>query len=91
MSWLSLAIAILKALANAFDWARDRQLLDAGRDAEIAKVSASILAKTEFVKRKKEELDGLRGTDLDVLLQSFEPDSDGRVLSGVSKGDSGKG
>lgn len=72
MNWLSLALVLLKIANNIFAWVRSRQEIQAGEDAEIAKVSAAILMKTKSAKAIMEEVSGMSGADLDVLLHKLE-------------------
>lgn len=74
MTWLSIALTLMKMAAGIVDYLKSKQLLDAGSDREVAKASLAILKKTEFVKQTKEKIDGMSGADLDVLLDELASD-----------------
>lgn len=75
MSWLSLALLLLKIADKILGIVQESKLIDAGADKEIAKASAAILSKTSFAKQTKEKIDGMSRSDLDVLLNDLaKPD-----------------
>lgn len=74
MTWLSIALLLLRIADKIFDSIRSKSLMDAGADREVAKASLAILQKTAFAKQTQEKIDGLPGLDLDVLLNELADD-----------------
>jgi hypothetical protein len=73
MDFLGLALAVLK-LANFIMGFVDRQqLMEAGRQEEIAKVSAEIMRKTAAGKAIMEKVNALSPADVDAGLIGLEP------------------
>lgn len=73
ITWASVILALLK-IVNAIMGAVNReQLMQAGADAEIAKVSASILEKTAAGKAIMEKVNGMTDADVDAGLRDLEP------------------
>lgn len=73
ITWASVILALLK-IVNAIMGAVNReQLMQAGADAEIAKVSASILEKTAAGKAIIEKVNGMTDADVDAGLRDLEP------------------
>lgn len=73
MSWSSLILTLLKIAEAIFDFARDRQLIQAGADAEIAKASASVLLKTRSAKQVMAEVTAMSDDQVDKALKELEP------------------
>lgn len=73
MSWVSVLLALLQIADRLLDIARAKQLIDAGKDAEIAKASASILAKTAAAKAVLKDVMALREDEVDKALRELEP------------------
>lgn len=74
MTWASIALLLLQIANKIVSYLQEQKLMDAGKDAEIARVSAAILAKTEFAKKTREKVGDMLGTDLDVLLDQLGKD-----------------
>jgi hypothetical protein len=73
MDFLGLALAVLK-LANFIMGFVDRQqLMEAGRQEEIAKVSGEIMRKTAAGKAIWEKVNALSPADVDAGLVGLEP------------------
>ena len=72
MTWLSIALLLLRIADNLIAYVRDKKQFDAGMDTEIAKVSASILSKTESAKKVMEEINAMSGDSVDLLLHKLE-------------------
>lgn len=73
ITWASVILALLK-IVNAIMGAVNReQLMQAGADAEIAKVSASILEKTAAGKAIMERINAMSDADVDAGLRDLEP------------------
>lgn len=80
MSIVSTITLGLRVISGLLDYAQRQAWIKAGADAEIAKVSASILQKTEAGKRLMEKLDAMRDDELDKFMLELgrsEP-SDGK-------------
>ncbi len=68
-TWADIILAFLK-LANAIMGAVDQdKWMKAGADAEIAKISASILRKTAAGKAIMEKVDAMSDADVDAELR----------------------
>ncbi len=90
-TWAEIVLLVLRIAQGLMNYVSSSQQIKAGTDAEIARTSAAILMKTASAKAVMEEMNALRGSDLDVLLRGLEPGADGQLLSGVPKDNSGKG
>ena len=73
MSYVSLILALLKFVNNLMDWVQREKYMKAGADAEIAKVSAAILKKTESGKKIWEKIDAMGSDEVDAALRDLEP------------------
>lgn len=73
MSYVSLILALLKFVNNLMDWVQREKYMKAGADAEIAKVSAAILKKTESGKKIWERIDAMGSDEIDAALRDLEP------------------
>jgi len=73
MSWLSLALALLKLVNSIMTWARERELVSEGYDKAIAEQSAEILKKTSAGKAILERVNALSDDDVDAELRGLEP------------------
>ena len=73
MSWVSLALALLKLVNAIMTWARERELISEGYDKAIAEASQSILLKTEAGKKIMEKVNALSEADVDAGLRGLEP------------------
>lgn len=73
MTWLSLALALLKLVNSIILWARERELISEGYDKAIAEQAAAILKKTEAGKAILERVNALSDDDVDAELRGLEP------------------
>jgi hypothetical protein len=73
LTWAALALALLKTVNSIMDFVNVKQAQQAGSDAEIAKVSAAILAKTAAGKAILEKVNALSDSDVDAQLRGLEP------------------
>jgi hypothetical protein len=73
LTWASLILAVLKVINNVMDWANYQSAGQSGRDAEIAQVSAAILAKTQRGKAIMEQVNALSMDEVDRELLGLEP------------------
>lgn len=73
ITWAEIAILILKIADAIINALNQDKLTKAGSDAEIAKISAAILAKTEAGKVIFEKVRAMDETAVDVGLHDLEP------------------
>lgn len=73
MTWVSLALALLKFVNAIMTWARERELISEGYDKAIAEVSQSILVKTTVGKAIMEKVNAMSDADVDAGLRGLEP------------------
>jgi hypothetical protein len=73
MTWVSLALALLKMVNSIILWARERELISEGYDQAIADESQSILRKTQAGKAIMERVDAMSEADVDAGLRGLEP------------------
>jgi hypothetical protein len=73
MTWVSLALALLKFVNAIMTWARERELISEGYDKAIAEVSQSILVKTAAGKAIMERVNGMSDKEVDAGLRGLEP------------------
>jgi len=73
MSWLSLALAMLKLVNMIMGYMRERELISKGYDKAIAEVTQSILVKTEAGKKIMERVNGMSPEEVDAGLRGLEP------------------
>ncbi len=73
MSWVSLALALLKLVNNLMTWARERELISKGQDIEIARQSAAILAETKYAKDIRAKIAAMDPEAVDTALRELEP------------------
>ena len=76
MAYIQIALLALKLIEGLVNWARENQLISAGEDKAIAQASAAILTQTQSAKAVMEEVSGMSGSALDVLLHQLEPGTD---------------
>lgn len=73
LTWGQIIILLLRA-ANAIMGAVNREKwMQAGMDAEIAKASAAILAKTEYARKLREKINAMDDAAIDGALRDLEP------------------
>jgi hypothetical protein len=73
ISWISLALALLKLVNAIMTWARQRELISQGQDIEIARQTAAILAQTEYAKHVREKIASMDDKAVDDALRDLEP------------------
>jgi len=73
VTWLSLALALLKFVNNIMTWARQRELISQGYDQAIAEVTQSILVKTTAGKAIMDKVNRLSDAEVDAGLRGLEP------------------
>lgn len=73
MSWISLALALLKLVSLWMTWARERELISEGFDKAIAEVALEIVRKTDAGKKIMEKVDAMSDAEVDAGLRGLEP------------------
>lgn len=73
MTWVSLALVLLRLVNNIMTWARERELISEGHDAAIAEISQQILVKTAAGKAIMEKVNALSESEVDAGLWGLEP------------------
>lgn len=73
MTWLSLALTLLKVVSQIMTWARERELISKGYDQAIAEVTQQILIKTDAGKAIMEKVNGMTDAEVDAGLRDLEP------------------
>lgn len=70
---LSLVLAVIKFANFLFDLINREQLKQEGRDEEIARATAALLAKTEYAKGLREKIAAMDPAAVDAALTDLEP------------------
>lgn len=73
MSWLSLALSLLKLVNMIMGYMRERELISKGYDQAIAEVTQSILVKTAAGKAIMEKVNAMSEAEVDAGLRDLEP------------------
>jgi hypothetical protein len=73
MSWISLALALLKFVNSIMNWAHERALISQGYDKAIAEVTQSILVKTTAGKAIMDKVNRMSDAEVDDGLRGLEP------------------
>lgn len=73
MTWVSLALALLKFVNTIMMWARERELITKGYDQAIAEVTQEILRKTDAGKAILEKVNRMSDAEVDAGLRGLEP------------------
>ena len=73
ISWVSLALALLKIVTPILTWARQRELISEGYDEAIARETQAILAQTAVGKKMMEKVNAMSDAEVDAGLRSLEP------------------
>ena len=69
----SAAILILQLALALITWLKQSQSIEAGRDEEIARSAAAILAQTDSARRILAEVMAMPENKVDDVLRSLEP------------------
>ncbi len=72
-TWPEIVLLVLKIANAIMTEVHDQKSFQAGTDAEIAKVSAAILAKTQAGKAIMEKVNALSDKEVDAGLTGLEP------------------
>ena len=73
MTWLNIALLLLRLADKIADWVREKGQMDAGRDRAIAEHAAAILAKTNVAKAVIQDVTGMTAEEVDARLKGLEP------------------
>jgi hypothetical protein len=73
MDILGLALAVLKLVNFIIGFIDRKQLMEAGRQEEIARISVEIMRKTAAGKAIMEKINALSPADVDAGLVGLEP------------------
>lgn len=71
--WIKLALLVLGIVDKIITNARNQGLIDQGRDAEIARATTAILAKTEYAKDVRAKIAAMDDKAVDDALRGLEP------------------
>jgi hypothetical protein len=72
-TWPEIILLLLKLVNAIMSEVHDAKSFQAGTDAEIAKVSAAILGKTQAAKAIREKVNALTNDAVDAQLAGLEP------------------
>ena len=72
-TWPSIILAVLKLINEIMSAVNRDKWMQAGADAEIAKITASILAKTQAGKIIMDKVNAMSDADVDAALRGLEP------------------
>ena len=72
-TWAEIILLILRIVDAIMGRVNQDQWIKAGADAEIAKISASILAKTAAGKAMMEKVNAMSDAEVDAGLRGLEP------------------
>ena len=78
-TWAEIALLVLKIVNMIMEQVTYNTAFQAGTNAEIAKISAAILAKTQAGKKIMERINALDETEVDKELRDLESGSPGGV------------
>jgi len=67
MSWASLVLALLKLTSGLVTWLRERQMLEAGRDREVARAALDVLERTAEGKRLRDRISAMQDPEAEEL------------------------
>lgn len=72
-TWAKAILVGLQLIEALTTWLREKQQMDAGADREIAKITASILVKTQAGKEILARVSGMSDEEVDAALKELEP------------------
>lgn len=68
MTWVSLALALLKFVNGIMNWANERRLIDQGHREAVLEASMAIANKVADRKAIQEKIDAMSDADVDDAL-----------------------
>lgn len=75
MTWVSLALALLKFVNAIMSWARERELISEGYREALVDMAMQIAAKVATKKQIQEKVDAMSMDEVDSSLIDLEPKS----------------
>ena len=72
-TWAEIALLLLRIVQSIMSQVSNAAQMKAGTDAEIAKVSAAILVKTQAAKAVMVQVTGMTDAQVDQALKELEP------------------
>lgn len=73
LDWVKIVLLVLQLAEKIFDWSKARGYIAQGRDEEIARQSAAILAKTEYAREVRAKIANMDAAAVDAALRDLEP------------------
>ena len=73
LSWVNLAVALLKFVNFVMNWAHERELISEGQRIEAARTALAIAAKVRTRDEILEMVNALSDADVDAQLRGLEP------------------
>lgn len=71
MTWVEIALGLLKLANLIMGWVTTEQAKQSGRDEEIARQTMEILRQTDMGKKIMEKIDAMSDSDLDNVIDSL--------------------
>jgi len=75
IDWGKAVFLFLRLVEMFFEWTKAQGYIQQGRDEEIARQTAAILAKTEWAKNVREKIASMDEAAVDDALRDLEPKS----------------
>ncbi len=73
ISWIEIALAVLKLINSLVTWAKERELISEGQRQELAQEAIAIAAKVHTRDQILEKVNALSDADVDSQLRGLEP------------------
>lgn len=73
--WVKIVLLVLRFAEALFDFAKAQGYIQQGRDEEIARQTAAILAKTEYAREIRAKIASMDEATVDAALRDLEPKS----------------
>lgn len=71
--WVKIVLLVLQLAEKIFDWSQKQGYIAQGRDEEIARQTAAILAKTEYARNVRSKIAAMDAAAVDAALRDLEP------------------
>lgn len=71
--WIKIALLLLDIVDKIVNWTREQNMINQGRDEEIARATAAILSKTEYAKNVRAKIASMDDKAVDAALRDLEP------------------
>lgn len=71
--WVKIVLLVLQLAEKIFDYAKAQGYIQQGRDEEVARQTAAILAKTEYARGLREKIAAMDERAVDAALTDLEP------------------